>query len=69
MFRLFPSHAPITVENFKNLIKMGHYNSSYFYRAEIDFCLQGGTWPKPSPLPPIKLEYKFVNFFYILELT
>ena len=34
--------APITVENFVNYIKSGHYNGTVFHRVINDFMIQGG---------------------------
>lgn len=35
--------APITVENFANLVQDGYYNGKTFYRFQDGFCMQGGT--------------------------
>ncbi|MBE6763351.1 MAG: peptidylprolyl isomerase [Ruminococcaceae bacterium] len=40
--RLFPEHAPKTVENFKTLAKDGYYNGIIFHRVIKDFMIQGG---------------------------
>ena len=40
--RLFPEHAPKTVENFKTLAKEGYYNGIIFHRVIADFMIQGG---------------------------
>lgn len=67
VWRLFPEAAPLTVENFRQLVKGGHYNNSHLYRAQKDFCLQGGLWNlRGSPFPPIKLEYKYVSHHHIM---
>ena len=34
--------APITVENFKNLVKNGYYNGLIFHRVVKDFIIEGG---------------------------
>jgi peptidyl-prolyl cis-trans isomerase B (cyclophilin B) len=34
--------APITVENFVNYVKSGHYNGTIFHRIINDFMIQGG---------------------------
>ncbi len=40
--RLFPEHAPKTVENFKTLAKEGYYNGIIFHRVIEGFMIQGG---------------------------
>ncbi len=40
--RLFPEHAPKTVENFKTLAKEGYYDGIIFHRVIEDFMIQGG---------------------------
>ena len=40
--RLFPTHAPKTVENFLGLAKKGYYNGISFHRVIEDFMIQGG---------------------------
>ena len=39
--RLFPEHAPKTVENFKTLAKDGYYDGIIFHRVIEDFMIQG----------------------------
>lgn len=39
---LFPNVAPITVENFLNLVKEGFYNGLTFHRVIEGFMIQGG---------------------------
>ena len=41
--RLFPEHAPLTVENFVGLIEEGFYNDRNFHRVINDFMIQGGA--------------------------
>lgn len=41
-FRLFPEHAPKTVENFVGLIEKGYYDGIIFHRVIPDFMIQGG---------------------------
>ena len=36
-FELYPEIAPITVENFVNLVKKGFYNGLTFHRVIQDF--------------------------------
>lgn len=40
--KLFPEHAPKTVENFLGHAKSGYYNSIIFHRVIQDFMIQGG---------------------------
>jgi peptidyl-prolyl cis-trans isomerase B (cyclophilin B) len=39
---LYKDKAPITVENFANYIKSGHYNDTIFHRVINGFMIQGG---------------------------
>ena len=39
---LFPEYAPITVENFLNLVDEGFYNGLTFHRIMSGFMIQGG---------------------------
>lgn len=39
---LYPDKAPITVENFENLVKEGFYNGLGFHRVISGFMIQGG---------------------------
>ena len=41
-FELFDDDAPVTVDNFKNLINKGFYNGLTFHRVIPDFVIQGG---------------------------
>ena len=41
-FELYPEVAPITVENFVNLVNKGFYNGLTFHRAIPKFVIQGG---------------------------
>ncbi|WP_155589925.1 peptidylprolyl isomerase [Lysinibacillus cavernae] len=40
--KLFPEHAPKTVENFLGHAKSGYYNGIVFHRVIQDFMIQGG---------------------------
>jgi len=39
---LDPARAPITVENFLNYVRSGHYNGTIFHRVIPNFMVQGG---------------------------
>jgi cyclophilin family peptidyl-prolyl cis-trans isomerase len=39
---LCPEKAPVTVENFLNYVREGHYDGLIFHRVIADFMLQGG---------------------------
>ena len=41
-FELYPEIAPITVENFVNLVKKGFYDGLTFHRVIPGFVIQGG---------------------------
>ncbi|MBE5749266.1 MAG: peptidylprolyl isomerase [Clostridiales bacterium] len=43
---LYPEHAPISVENFIDLVKSGFYDGLCFHRVIPGFMIQGGgfTW-------------------------
>ena len=42
VIRLYPDIAPITVENFKNLVSESYYDGLYFHRVVRDFVIQTG---------------------------
>ena len=53
-------HAPVTVNNFVNYVRKGHYDGTVFHRVISTFMIQGGGFTierveKPTD-PPIKLE-------------
>ncbi len=39
---LYPDKAPITVANFLQYVKSGHYNGTIFHRVKPGFVIQGG---------------------------
>jgi peptidyl-prolyl cis-trans isomerase A (cyclophilin A) len=57
---LFPEKAPITVKNFLEYVKKGHYDGTVFHRVIPGFMIQGGGFSKEmeqkSTAPPIKNE-------------
>lgn len=59
--QLFERQAPISVANFLNHTRAGHYEGTIFHRVIQGFVAQGGgVWPngteKSNPFPPIPLE-------------
>ena len=54
---LYPDVAPITVENFKNLVASGFYEESIFHRIIEDFMIQGGISAKGETAEPIYGEF------------
>ncbi len=42
VIRLNADKAPVTVENFLNYVKSGHYDGTIFHRVISDFMIQGG---------------------------
>ncbi len=53
--RLRPDVAPISVQNFQDLVKRGFYNGTYFHRVYPGFMIQGGAGTEE--LTPIKGEF------------
>ncbi|AHI52378.1 peptidylprolyl isomerase [Spiroplasma culicicola] len=58
---LFPEYAPISVENFINLIKNKYFDGLIFHRVIKGFMIQGGgmnlEMQEKSGLTPIKGEF------------
>ncbi len=50
--------APVTVENFVNYIKSGHYNGTDFHRVIDGFMIQGGGFDSKMQQKPTKAEIK-----------
>ena len=42
VLELYPDKAPLTVENFLQYVKSGHYNGTIFHRVMPGFMIQGG---------------------------
>lgn len=58
---LYPEVAPITVENFVNLIKSNFYDGLIFHRVILGFMIQGGGYDKDfneKHTPSIKGEFR-----------
>jgi len=43
---LYPAKAPKTVENFRRMVKDGHYGGTVFHRVIDGFMIQGGGFDK-----------------------
>ncbi len=60
VIRVDAAKAPLTVENFLNYVKSGHYDGTVFHRVIKDFMIQGGGMTqdmKQKPTQkPIKIE-------------
>lgn len=60
VLELNPEKAPITVENFLNYVRSGHYDGTIFHRVIEDFMIQGGGLDRDmNELPtnaPIRCE-------------
>ncbi len=51
---LFPDKAPVTVANFLQYVKSGHYNHTIFHRVIKDFMIQGGGFTKDMEQKSVK---------------
>ena len=50
LIELYENEAPITVENFKNLVKEDYYDGLEFHRIIKDFMVQGGIGEYKEPI-------------------
>lgn len=50
--------APITVANFVEYVKSGHYNGTIFHRVIDGFMIQGGGFDKNMQQKPTRAEIK-----------
>ena len=57
LIELYPDVAPITVENFKNLVKENFYDGTTFHRVIADFMIQGGINKEGKIASNIKGEF------------
>jgi peptidyl-prolyl cis-trans isomerase B (cyclophilin B) len=60
VIELYPDKAPLTVENFLQYVKAGHFDGTLFHRVIPGFMIQGGGFTadfsqKPTR-PPVKNE-------------
>ncbi len=61
VFELFPTDAPVTVQNFLNYVGSSFYSSTLVHRVDRDFVIQGGGYTsghqfKTATQAPIQLE-------------
>jgi cyclophilin family peptidyl-prolyl cis-trans isomerase len=76
-FELFDDVAPLTVANFKNYIKSGRYDETFFHRLAAGFVLQGGGFrfddvAGESSIPadaPINNEFNRSNLLGTLAMA
>ncbi len=52
---LYPEKAPLTVKNFLDYAKSGHYNNTIFHRIIDNFMIQGGGFTKDFKQKPTRL--------------
>ena len=50
--------APVTVENFVNYVKSGHYDGTIFHRVMDNFMIQGGGFTDKMVQKPTKATIK-----------
>ncbi|WVN41207.1 peptidylprolyl isomerase [beta proteobacterium MWH-UniP1] len=50
--------APVTVENFVNYVKSGHYDGTIFHRVMDNFMIQGGGFTDKMVQKPTKAPIK-----------
>ena len=55
---LFKSKAPLSVDNFLQYVKDGHYNGTVFHRVIKDFMVQGGGFDKDMRQKPTRGQIK-----------
>ena len=59
---LYPDEAPITVANFKKLVKADFYEGTTFHRVIEDFMIQGGASAKGESASMITGEFEANNY-------
>jgi cyclophilin family peptidyl-prolyl cis-trans isomerase len=55
---LYAAKAPVSVENFLQYVKDGHYNGTVFHRVIKDFMIQGGGFDKDMRQKPTRGQIK-----------
>ena len=58
VIKLDPAKAPVTVENFLNYVKAGHYDGTIFHRVIPGFMAQGGGFTEKWDQKPTKAAIK-----------
>ena len=51
---LYPENAPVTVQNFLQYVKDGHYNGTIFHRVIPGFMIQGGGFSRDFTEKPTR---------------
>jgi cyclophilin family peptidyl-prolyl cis-trans isomerase len=55
---LYPENAPVTVQNFLQYAKEGHYNGTIFHRVIPGFMIQGGGYTQQFQEKPTRAAIK-----------
>ena len=55
---LYAAKAPVSVENFLQYVRDGHYNGTVFHRVIKDFMIQGGGFDKDMRQKPTRSPVK-----------
>ncbi|HET9405499.1 MAG TPA: peptidylprolyl isomerase [Burkholderiales bacterium] len=58
VLELYPDKAPLTVENFLQYAKDGHYNGTLFHRVIPGFMIQGGGFDAGFQQKPVRKPVK-----------
>jgi cyclophilin family peptidyl-prolyl cis-trans isomerase len=58
VLELEPEEAPLTVENFLNYVKSGHYDGTIFHRVIDGFMIQGGGFTEKMEEKPVNSPIK-----------
>jgi peptidyl-prolyl cis-trans isomerase B (cyclophilin B) len=58
VLELFPENAPVTVQNFLQYVKDGHYNGTIFHRVIPGFMIQGGGYTRQFDEKPTRAAIK-----------
>ncbi|MGZ5094003.1 MAG: peptidylprolyl isomerase [Burkholderiales bacterium] len=58
VLELYPENAPVTVQNFLQYVKEGHYNGTIFHRVIPGFMIQGGGYTRQFEEKPTRAAIK-----------